>query len=249
MAKSTISKHTPLELVLLTTTPMWQPESTLLDQTGFPWKLHDNYEVDGYWAMLMPLRKRPHNIQISTLVPLEEGLAEAYLNRAFDYMSTIESLDLSIKRIRSGTWFQEWAANEWVVDPKNDFNHNVGETPTDTITFTDSLGMEWGPLNCNPLVEPDVWPFRGGIKADGLTWTPKCKEIWTVKMGSLQMNVYSLRDLNVLVADLHEHGWLETVQRRFPDGLKLEDPRHGPPRALEEDYTSVVETDGMDDGG
>ena len=232
MAKSTVSKHTTLELVQLPIPPMWRAEATLLDQTGFPWKLHDNYEVDGYWAMLEPLRKRPPVVEISMLVPFEEGLAEAYLNRVIKYVSKIESLDLFVKRVRSGTWFQEWSASEWVTNPSSDFNHDIEVTPKDTITFTDSLGMEWGPLNCNPLVEPDVWPFRGGIKADDLTWTPKCKEIWTVKMGQLQMDVYSLRDLNVLVADLHKHGWLDTIQRRFPDGLKLEDPKaRATPRA------------------
>lgn len=244
MAKTLVNKQSSLELVFFNVPPVWGHEVILLDQTGFPWKIHDNYEADGYWAMVEPLRERKFNSpKISTLEPYDEGLAEAYLNRAFDYMSEIEKLDLSIKRVRSGTWFQEWSSNEWVTNPRSDFNHDLDVTPKDTITFTDSLGMEWGPLNCNPLVEPDVWPFRGGIKADGLIWTPKCKEIWTVKMGQLQMDVYSLRDLNVLVADLHKHGWLDTIQRRFPDGLKLEDPKHGPPQGIEEDYTSVVETE------
>lgn len=250
MARSNVSKHTPLELVFLPTPPMWQPEAILLDQTGFPWKIHDNYEIDGYWAMLAPLRKRPHDIQISTLVPYAEGLAEAYLHRALEYISKIESLDLSVKKIRSGSWFGEWAANEWVTDPKSDFNHDTGVTPKDTITFTDSLGMEWGPLDCSPLVEPVEWPFQGGIREEGITWKPKGgKDSWVVKMGPLQMDVYSMRDLTVLVSDLHTHGWLDTIQRRFPDGMKLMDPKHGSPHALDEDYLSVVETDGMDDGG
>jgi hypothetical protein len=251
MPKSIVSKHTPLELVHLPTPPMWRPEQTLLDQNGFPWKLHDNYEVDGYWAMLEPLRKRPHDIQISTLVPFEEGVAEAYLNRVIEYISKIESLDLEIKKIRSGTWFGEWAASEWVTNPSSDFRHDLEVTPNDTITFTDSLGMEWGPLNCSPLVEPVEWPFPGGIRADGLTWRPKCKEIWTVKMGPLQMDVYSIHDLNVLVADLHQHGWLETIKRRYPDGMKLEDPKKGPPQGLPdvERFEEDAEFDGMNDGG
>ena len=248
MARALVSKHTPLELVHLASIPMWKPEAVLLDQSGFPWKIHDNYEVDGYWAMLKPMRKRPTITIISTLIPFEEGLAQAYLNRIFDYMSRVESLDLEIRRIRSGTWFQEWVANDWVTDPNHNFNHDVDESPIDTVTITDSRGMSWGPLNCNPMVAPDEWPFRGN-SGIGITYTPisNHKEAWNIKLGNLMFDVYNTQDLIMWVEHLSLYGWFETIQKLCPKGMVLSHPEQGVPSAVDEDYCS--EDDGMDDGG
>ena len=254
MAKIAVSKQTSLELVLFNVPPVWGHEVILLDQDGFPWKLHENYEVDAYWAMVEPLRERNFNSpKISTLEPYDEGLAKAYLNRVFDYLSRVEALDLGIKRVRSGTWFQEWASNEWVTDPAHDFNHDVGTTPKDTITFTDSSGMSWGPLNCNPLIEPTAWPFPGSALFSGdLTYTPikHRKDAWTIKFGNLSLDVFSFLDLHTWVENLMIYGWFETIQRLCPNGMQLSHPGHGFPSAgnvTEEDLD--LSSDGMNDGG
>ena len=246
MAKTTICKQSSLELVFFNVAPVWKHEVILLDQSGFPWKLHDNYEVDANWAMVEPVRERkPNAPKISTLVPYDEGLAQAYLNRVFDYMSRVEALDLTIKKIRSGTWFQEWAASDWVTTPDNNFNHDIGETPKDTVTFTDSNGMSWGPLDCNPLVEPDEWPFRGSALSGELYYIPirYRKEAWTITLGNLSLDVLSTQDLVTWVENLLIYGWFETIQKLCPKGMMLSHPGRGVPSAVDEDYSSLLETD------
>jgi hypothetical protein len=231
---------------------MWRYDVVLLDQSGFPWKLHDNYEVDGYWAMLEPLRERKFDSpKISTLVPYDEGVAAAYLDRVFNYMSRVEALDVEIRKIRSGTWFHDWASNDWLIDPVHDFNQDLEVTPKDTVTFADSRGMSWGPLNCDPMVEPATWPFSGSALSGNLVFTPieHHKEAWTIKFGELNLDVFSVSDLITWVENLIIYGWFETIQKLCPNGMKLSHPGRGVPSAIDETYSSVLENYGMDDGG
>lgn len=201
--------------------PEWEVNDWLLDGTGFPWAIHAILE-DG--LLLMPMRDLPSvGHQIGTLVPYKEGTAEAYLHRIFDYMSRVEALDLNIIRIRSGTWFESWGDNQWVADPHHDFKHDATVAPKDTVVFTDSQGIEWGPLPCDLAVAPDGWPFRGGIRSKGLTFEPieGPGELWTIKMSPFETNIQGVGKLIQIVLELNEYGWLEMVRRNYPNGMCL----------------------------
>ena len=223
--------------------PNWEVFDHLLDDSGFPWGIHAILD-DG--VILMPLRDLPAlNHSIGNLTFFEEGVAEAYLHRVFDYMSHIEALDLTIKSVRSGDWFESWGANSWVVDPKHDFKHDTLLAPKGTVVITDCNGIEWGPLPCNPEASPATWPYKGGIQTKGLTFEPipGTGVCWTVKMSPFQTDIREAYQLCKVVQELREYGWLEMVRRNYPNGMSLVRDR-GVPQA----FINVTQED-QDCGG
>lgn len=211
--------------------PTWEVSDWLLDSSGFPWAVHAILKEGE--LLLLPMRDLSElKHQIGTLIPYEEGTAAAYLNRVFDYMSRIEAHDVAVTSVRSGTWFDSWGANEWVVDPHHDFKHDTNVAPKSMVVITDENGIEWGPLSCNLMEAPDVWPFRGGIKSKGLTFEPipNAGDCWTVKMSPFQTDIREFSQLIKIVQELMEYGWLEMVRRNYPNGMSLVRD-HGVPQA------------------
>lgn len=215
--------------------PKWEEHDWVLDSSGFPWAVHAILEGE---LLLMPMRELPDlKHQIGTLVPYEEGTADAYLNRVFDYMSHIEDRDVEVMSVRSGTWFESWGESEWVVNPHHDFKHDSTVAPKDTVVITDYYGIEWGPLPCDLAVAQDPWPYKGGIKSHDITFEPHegRSDWWTLKMGKLQIDVHGSDRLTQLVLELRDSGWLKMIENNFASGLKLEPADRTVPTADEDD--------------
>jgi hypothetical protein len=240
MPKVSAVSQSLVAIVSLGKTPLaWEVNDWLLDSSGFPWAVHAILDGNGS-LLLMPLRDLPAlGHQIGTLIPYEEGIAANYLNRVFDYMSHIESLDLTVKSVRSGDWFESWGENEWVVD--HDFKQDTTVAPNNTVVITDCNGIEWGPLPCDLAVAQDTWPYRGGIKSHDITFEPHKghSDWWTLKMGKLQIDVHGSARLTQLILDLRDNGWLKMIENNFASGLKLESVGHVVSTAGDDNFASL----------
>lgn len=195
-----------------------------LDHNGFPWEVvfsKGDPETGNVTMGIKPLRETPPT-EVWELYPYDERLPRVMEVRIYDYMASIEALDVPIMQIRTHPDDKVKLTAGAEIPRKHVETHDVAMGFVEFSAF----GFMWGPLPLSPMEKPPEWPFPAVSLADEryVTLTPTMGgTYYEVACGPLKINL-PWHDGISFAHLLTKMSWEDAVQQKFPHGVRLMRP-------------------------
>ena len=191
----------------------------VLDQSGFPWEVvfsRGDPDTDRVTVGIKPLREDAPT-KVSKLYPYSERLPTVHGRRVYDYMASIQAMDVVVAQISMHP------AHEIKLHPDVERCHVRDTHVPEGYVMISADGFRWGPLSLSPTEAPTEWPFPAvaiGV-AKEVTLKP-CRggTCYEVTAGLLSVDLPWIDGVS-FAHMLMRMSWEEAVARMFPNGMRI----------------------------